>query len=471
MLILDPVLLSRIQFAFVISFHIIFPSLTIGLASYLAVLEAMWLKTKHPIYQEIYKFWMKIFAVCFGLGVVSGIVMSYQFGTNWSGFSDKVANVIGPIMSFEVLTAFFLEASFLGIMLFGWNKVSPRVHFAATTVVAIGTIISAFWIISANSWMHTPTGFVIKENGLLHPTNWLEVIFNPSFPYRFTHMLTAAYLTTAFMVAGVAAWYLLKNKFVEHARIMLTMAMFIASVFAPMQMLIGDMHGLNTLKHQPAKIAAIEGIWETKKGAPLKLFGLPNNELEQTTHTIEVPKLGSIILAHDINGEIKGLKEWPKDERTDAVFIVFWAFRIMVGVGIIMAITALTAVALYFKNKLFTARRFHVWCTAIAPIGLIAILCGWITTEVGRQPYLVYGVLKTAHGHSPIQAMQVALSLSIFIIVYAFVFGVGVYYLIRLIAKGPIIGNWIEQYGRHGVKHPVTLADIFPNRKVEVDHV
>ncbi|MBA8667825.1 cytochrome ubiquinol oxidase subunit I [Holosporaceae bacterium 'Namur'] len=459
---LDPVLLSRIQFAFVISFHIIFPSLTIGLASFLAVLEGLWLKTKHPVYKEIYKFWVKIFAVCFGLGVVSGVVMSYQFGMNWSGFSAKVGNVLGPLLSFEVLTAFFLEASFLGIMLFAWDRVSPRVHFISTLVVAIGTIISAFWILSANSWMQTPQGFTMKEDGIFHPTDWMEIIFNPSFPYRFFHMLTAAYLTTSFIVAGVAAWYLLKDRYTSHARIMLTMAMLMAILVAPMQIMIGDMHGLNTLKHQPAKIAAIEGLWETEKGAGLKLFGWPDQEKEETLYSIEIPKLGSIILAHDIDAEIKGLKHWPKEQRTDGVALVFWCFRIMVGVGLIMSLTGVLAIIQYARKKIFTSKPFLKWCIMVSPLGILAILCGWITTEVGRQPYVVYGVMKTIEAHSPVTVEQVLIALIAFFVVYAFVFGAGVYYIFKLISKGVKIGDWIEMYGKHGQKHPISIADIFP---------
>lgn len=308
----DPNLLSRIQFAFTISFHIIFPSFTIGLASWLAVVEGLWIKTGNNIYQEIYKFWIKIFAITFGMGVVSGVVMSYQFGTNWSGFSDKVGNVLGPLLGFEVLTAFFLESSFLGIMLFGWNRVSKNMHFAATLIVAVGTIISAFWILAANSWMQTPTGYEVRADNILYPVSWLEIIFNPSFPYRFCHMIVAAYLTTAFAVGGVAACYLLHKKFVNHARIMFGMAMLMAVAVTPIQLLIGDQHGLNTLKHQPAKVAAIEGIWDTEKGAGLRLFGWPSAEEETTKYTIEIPKVASLLLTHSLDGEVKGLKEWPK---------------------------------------------------------------------------------------------------------------------------------------------------------------
>ena len=319
---LDPVMLARIQFAFTISFHIIFPAFTIGLASWLAVVEWRWLKTGNPVYQEIYRMWVKIFAVTFGMGVVSGVVLSYQFGTNWSVFSDKVGNVIGPLLGYEVLTAFFLEASFLGIMLFGWNRVSPRMHFASTVIVAFGTLLSAFWILAANSWMQTPQGYRVGEDGLLYPTDWLQIIFNPSFPYRFAHMILAAYLTTAFVVGGIGAYYLWRRRHVKHARVMFGMAMLMAIFVAPLQPIVGDLHGLNTLEHQPAKVAAMEGIWETERGAALKLFGWPDEAEERTKYAIEIPKLSSLILTHDLDGEVKGLKEWHPEERPP-VAVVF----------------------------------------------------------------------------------------------------------------------------------------------------
>lgn len=304
---IDPNFLSRIQFAFTISFHIIFPSFTIGLASWLAVIEGLWLKTNNNIYQEIYKFWVKIFAVTFGIGVVTGVVMSYQFGTNWSGFSDKLGNVLGPLLGYEVLTAFFLESSFLGIMLFGWNRVSKKMHFAATLIVAIGTIISAFWILSANSWMQTPTGYSVGSDNIIYPTSWLEIIFNPSFPYRFCHMIIASYLTTAFIVGGVAAWYLLQKKFIDHAKIMFAMAMLMAVLVTPIQIFVGDLHGLNTMKYQPIKVSAMEGIWETEKGAALRLIGWPDDKEETTKYSIKIPKLASLILTNKLDGEVKGL--------------------------------------------------------------------------------------------------------------------------------------------------------------------
>jgi len=455
---LDPVILARVQFAFTVAYHITFPAFTIGLASWLAVVEWRWLKTGDRIYQEIYRMWVKIFAVTFGMGVVSGVVMSYQFGTNWSVFSDKVGNVIGPLLGYEVLTAFFLEASFLGIMLFGWNRVSPKMHFAATVTVAFGTLLSAFWILSANSWMQTPQGYRVGENGLLFPTDWLQVIFNPSFPYRFAHMVIAAYLTTAFVVGGIGAYYLRRRRHEKHARVMFGMAMLMAVFVAPLQPIIGDLHGLNTLEHQPAKIAAMEGIWKTERGAALKLFGWPDEAEERTKYALEIPKLSSLILTHDLDGEVKGLKEWPKDERPP-VAVVFWSFRVMVGLGIMMVLTGVIAAVLFFRKRLFSTRWFHYWCMALTPSGFIAVLAGWFVTEIGRQPYVAYGVIRTAEAVSPVVGSHIALSLLAFIVCYSFIFGAGSYYILRLIAKGPGTPDE-EVYGTHGVKKPPLVTDL-----------
>ncbi|MBW2603896.1 MAG: cytochrome ubiquinol oxidase subunit I [Deltaproteobacteria bacterium] len=454
---LDPVFLARIQFAFTISFHIIFPAFTIGLASWLAVLEWRWLKTGNTVYEEVYRMWVKIFAVTFGMGVVSGVVMSFQFGTNWSVFSDRAGNILGPLLGYEVLTAFFLEASFLGVMLFGWNRVSPKMHFAATIIVAVGTLISAFWILSANSWMQTPQGYRVGADGLLYPTDWMKIIFNPSFPYRLLHMVTASYLTTAFVVGGVGGYYFWRSRHVKHARVMLGMAMIMAIFVAPIQAVMGDLHGLNTLEHQPAKVAAMEGIWDTEQGAPLKLFGWPDQEEEKTKYAIEIPKLSSLILTHDPNGEVKGLKEWPKDERPPVAW-VFWAFRIMVGIGVLMIFTGVTAAILFLRKQLFKKPWFQLWCMAMTPLGFIAVLAGWFVTEIGRQPYVVYGVMRTAETVSPVMGFQVAMSLMAFIFSYAFVFGAGSYYILRLIGKGPGIPE--KAYGTHGVEEPPLLTDL-----------
>ena len=454
----DPVFLSRLQFAFTVSFHIIFPSFTIGLASWLVVVEWRWLKTGNPVYEAVYRMWVKIFAVTFGMGVVTGVVLSYQFGTNWSVFSDKTGSVLGPLLGFEVLTAFFLEASFLGIMLFGWNRVSRRMHFAATGIVAAGTLISAFWILAANSWMQTPAGFEAGPDGLLYPSDWIAIIFNPSFPYRLVHMVTAAYLTTAFTVGGVGAYYLWRQRNIKHARVMFGMAMIMAVFVAPLQLLFGDMHGLNTFAHQPAKVAAMEGIWETERGAALRLFGWPDQDAERTRYEVKIPKLSSLILTHRWDGEVPGLKEWPRDERPPAA-VVFWSFRIMVGLGTLMILTGVVAALLFLQKRLFTSRWFQLWCMAMTPAGFIAVITGWTVTEVGRQPYVVYGVLQTAATVSPVAGATVALSLAAFVVTYTFIFGAGAYYIVHLILKGPGADDETA-YGSHGMKKPPLASDL-----------
>lgn len=455
---LDPVFLARAQFAFTVAYHITFPAFTIGLASWLAVVEWRWLKTGNPLYEQIYRMWVKIFAVTFGMGVVTGVVLSYQFGTNWSGFADKVGSVLGPLLGFEVLTAFFLEASFLGIMLFGWNRVSKKMHFAATVIVAAGTLISAFWILSANSWMQTPVGFREGAEGLLYPTDWMEVIFNPSFPYRFIHMVTGAYLTTAFVVGGIGGYYLWRGLHVNHARIMLGMAMIMAVFVAPMQLLFGDLHGLNTFEHQPGKVAAMEGLWDTEKGAALRLFAWPDEIEERNTLEISIPKLSSLILTHDLDGEVKGLKSWPPEDRPP-VAMVFWAFRLMVGLGMLMIATGAVALVLYLKKILFSTRWFHLWCMAMTPAGFVAVVAGWIVTEVGRQPYIVFNVLRTSETISPVAGAPIAISLALFIVTYGLVFTAGAYYILKLIGKGPD-DTGEDTYGSHGVKQPPLVTDL-----------
>ncbi|MES2983973.1 MAG: cytochrome ubiquinol oxidase subunit I [Pseudomonadota bacterium] len=453
----DPILLARIQFAFTISFHIVFPALSIGLASFLAVVEWRWLATGDERYRDLYKFWIKIFAVAFGMGVVSGVVMSYQFGTNWSVFSDRVANVLGPLLGFEVLTAFFLEASFLGIMLFGWGRVSQRMHFVSTCIVAIGTLISAFWILSANSWMQTPQGFSIAADGRLMPTNWLEIIFNPSFPYRLAHMVTAAYLSTAFVVGGVGAFYLWKKRHLPQARLMLGMATIMAALVAPAQVLIGDMHGLNTLKYQPAKVAAMEGIWETGKGVPLLLFAVPNEKERRNDFEVGIPKAASLILTHDPDGEIKGLNAF--EGKHPPVKPVFFAFRVMVGLGMLMVLIGVVSAVQYFRGRLFTTRWLQGWWMLMMPSGFIALLAGWFVTEIGRQPYTAYGIILTSHSVSPaILGPQVAWSLLAFVVMYVFVFGAGSYYILKLIGKGIPAAEEKEQFYRHSVEATVTKA-------------
>lgn len=447
----DPVFLARVQFAYTVAFHIVFPAFTIGLASWLAVVEWRWLRTGKAVYQEIYRMWVKIFAVTFGMGVVSGVVLSFQFGTNWSVFSDRAGNVLGPLLGYEVLTAFFLEASFLGVMLFGWNRVGPRTHFAATLIVAAGTLISAFWILAANSWMQTPRGFQMGEDGLLYPQDWIAIVFNPSFPYRFAHMVVAAYLTTAFVVGGIGAYYLRRRIHERHGRVMLGMAMIMAVFVAPLQVLFGDLHGLNTLEHQPVKVSAMEGLWETQRGAPLKLVGWPDEEAEATLYAVEIPKLSSLILTHSWDGEVRGLKEWPREERPPVAW-VFWSFRVMVGFGFFMAFVGAAGAVLFLRKRLFDTRWFQLLCMAMMPAGFVAVLAGWIVTEVGRQPYLVQGVIRTSEAASPVPAGPIVLSLIAFLFVYVFVFGAGSYYILRLIGKGPVSAD--APYGAHGLKEP-----------------
>ncbi len=432
---LDMLLLARAQFAFTVAFHIIFPAFTIGLASYLAMLEGLWLKTGKDVFLTLYRFWVKIFALSFGMGVVSGVVMSYQFGTNWSRFSEITGNVLGPLLGYEVLTAFFLEASFLAIMLFGWDRVGRKLHFISTCTVAVGTLISAFWILSANSWMQTPAGYEIRD-GIFYATSWLEVIFNPSFPYRLTHMIFAAYLTTGFAVIGTAAWQLLIQHKNPAIITMMKMGIIFVCIVTPLQMFAGHAHGVNVHEHQPVKLAAMEGHWETHTGAPLVLFGFPNEKKEANDFELAIPKLGSLIVAHDFNAEIKGLKEWPVDERPP-VAVVFWSFRIMVGMGMLMLFTAFAGLWLMKTGRLESNKYYQRLCVLMAPSGFIAVITGWFTAEVGRQPYTVYGLLRTVDSTSPITANSVGMSLVVFIFTYMIVFAAGIYYIFKLIRKGP----------------------------------
>lgn len=432
------IVLARAQFAFTVSFHFLFPAFTIGLASFLAVLEGLWLKTDEGVYANLYRYWLKIFAVVFAMGVVSGIVMSYQFGTNWSVFSDKAGPVIGPLMAYEVLTAFFLEAGFLGVMLFGMNKVGRKLHFVATLAVAVGTFISAFWILSVNSWMQTPVGYEIAANGQFVPgESWMTIIFNPSFPYRLVHTLLAAYLTTAFIVGAVGGWHLLRDKTNPGARKMFSMAMWMATIVAPLQILAGDFHGLNTLEHQPAKVMAMEGHYQSHpEGAPLILFGIPNSAQNRVDYAIEIPKASSLILKHDLNAPMKGLDTIPKADQPP-VGIVFWAFRIMVGIGFAMLGIGFWSLFARARKRLFDWSLLHRFAVVMGPSGLIAVLAGWAVTEVGRQPFTVYGVLRTVDSASPLDAPAVAASLLAFIVVYFSVFGMGIWYLLRLMKKPP----------------------------------
>lgn len=433
---MDALILSRLQFAFTVAFHIIFPSFTIGLASFLAVLEGLWLFTKQERFQTLYLFWIKIFALSFGMGVVSGVVMSYEFGTNWSVFSAKAANIIGPLMAFEVLSAFFLEASFLGVMLFGWKKVGPGLHFAATCLVALGTLASAFWIVSANSWMQGPSGYAILANGRFVATSWLAVIFSPTMPSRLVHMVMAAYLTTSLVVGAASAWQLLKAKDQAESRTALLMAVGMFAIVAPLQLAAGHWSGEVVREHQPLKLAAIEGYWTTKAPQGLTLIGLPDRNAKTTHFALTIPRIGNAVEGVSPTTVLRGLDSWPRND-WPVVGLVFWAFRIMVGLGVGIIGLGLWGAVQAFRRKLFDDRWFLRAAVAMGPAGFIAVVCGWITAEAGRQPYTVYGLLRTDHSMSPVGAGQVSASFAVFLVAYAIVFSVGVLYILRLMADGP----------------------------------
>ncbi|MFM0237268.1 cytochrome ubiquinol oxidase subunit I [Paraburkholderia phytofirmans] len=447
--IFDAFHLARLQFAFTVSFHIVFPAISIGMASFLAVLEWRFLLTGDKAYKDMYLFWSRIFAVGFGMGVVSGVVMAYEFGTNWSGFSLVAGNITGPLLTYEVLTAFFLEAGFLGIMLFGWHRVSPRAHFFATFMVAVGTLISTFWILASNSFMQTPQGFAM-ENGRIVPVDWFKVIFNPSFPFRLAHMTIAAFIVAAFIVAACGAWHLLHGRRDVPVKRSFSMALWMLLVLTPIQIFVGDAHGLNTREYQPVKIAAIEGLWETEHGGTaLNLFGLPDMDAEVTRYAIQVPHLGSLILTHSWDGEIRGMKEFPPEDRPYSP-IVFWTFRIMAGLGMLMLLTAVVGLLLRRNGRLYEAGWYQWFVLCMGPSGIVALLAGWITTEVGRQPWTVYGVVRTVDSVSPIGSQQAGVTLLILVIVYFLVFGTGVYYMLKMMKAGPSAG--LET--RESLKYP-----------------
>ncbi len=441
---LDALMLSRLQFAFTIAFHILFPAFTIGLAAYLAVLEGLWLWTKREAFKTLYLFWVKIFALSFGMGVVSGVVLSYQFGTNWSEFIRLTGGVIGPLLAYEVLTAFFLEASFLGVMLFGWKKVGPKLHFASTVLVAIGTTISAFWILSANSWMQTPQGYQIMADGTFEAVDYMAVIFNPSLPTRLAHMLLAAFITTGLVVGAASAYRLLKERadgvkttgWTEN-RIALTMAVGLIAVLAPLQLVVGHASGEVTHKYQPAKTAAIEGYWETRADQPLHLFGIPDREAQKNHFQISIPGIGNMIQNVPRDEVIQGLDSFAREDQPPP-FIPFFGFRIMVGLGLLMIGLGLWGAVLIWRRRIFDSPWFLRFAVAMGPSGFIAVLAGWMVTEVGRQPWVVYDVLRTRDAVSPVVASQVATSLIAYMIVYAIVFTAGALFILRLMAEGPV---------------------------------
>jgi cytochrome d ubiquinol oxidase subunit I len=432
-------ILARAQFAFTVSFHFLFPSFSIGLASYLAVLEGLWLWTKREVYFILFRYWLKIFAITFAMGVVSGIVLSYQFGTNWSVFSDRAGPVVGPLMAYEVLTAFFLEAGFLGVMLFGLERVGKRLHFLATSMVALGTIISAFWVLSANSWMQTPRGWALNAQGQFVPAgSWLAIIFNPSFPYRLAHTVIAAYLTTALAVGGAAAWHLLKGRGGNPAvRKSFSMAMWMAALVAPVQIVVGDQHALNTFKYQQPKILAIEGYYHAyPNGAPWHVVGMPDDEAETVRWAMTLPNLGSLGIEHDLHAPMPGLDALPKADRPSSP-ILFWSFRLMVGLGLLMFALGLWSLLARLRGRLYDWRSLHRFALAMGPAGFVAVICGWVTTEVGRQPWVVYGLLRTRDAVSPIGTPGVTGSLIAFVLVYFTVFSIGALYILRLMARPP----------------------------------
>ena len=449
--------LARAQFAFTISFHFIFPAFSIGLASYLTVLEALWLKTGKQVYDNLYRYWVKIFAVVFGMGVVSGVVMSYQFGTNWSVFSDRAGPIVGPLMAYEVLSAFFLEAGFLGVMLFGIKKVGPKLHFLATCMVAGGTLLSATWILAANSWMQTPAGWMTNEVGQFVPQgSWLAIIFKPSFPYRFVHTVIAAYLTTSLAVGAVGAWHLLRDRANPGARTMFSMAMWMAAIVAPIQILAGDTQGLNTQEFQPAKVMAMEGHFDSyASGAPLVLLGIPDEENRRMTYSVEIPKLSSLILAHDLNAPLAGLdtiprRDWPP------VAIIFWSFRVMVALGFAILGLGLLSLLARIRGKLYEWTLLHRAAVMMGPAGFVAVIAGWVTTEVGRQPFTVYHALRTADSVSPIAGPAVTGSLLAFVVVYFATFLSGALYIVKLMAKPPSLHEPVPE------ALPIRTAGIAP---------
>ncbi|MDP5137979.1 cytochrome ubiquinol oxidase subunit I [Rheinheimera baltica] len=432
---LDPLLLSRIQFAFVVCFHAIFPVFTIGLASFIAVLETLSFKTGNPLWQQLSKFWIQVFAVVFGMGVVSGIVMSFQFGTNWSNFAYATANFLGPVLSYEVVTAFFLEAAFLGVLLFGRDKVPQGVHLFAAIMVATGTFISSFWILSANSLMQTPAGLELRD-GMYYVASWSEALFTASFGYRFLHMALASFLTAALVVAGVSAWFVLQKREFDANRKALSIALWMLLLLAPLQAVVGDFHGLNTLKHQPMKVAAMEGNWETREGVPLLLFAIPDKEQQQNHFELGIPKLASFILTHDWNGTVPGLKEVPVEEQPP-VFIVFWSFRVMVGLGLLMIAVGVWGLVLRPGGRYYRSVAFLQTLRLMSISPFLAVLAGWVVTETGRAPWLIYGQMTHAQGLTPSLTGGMALFTLIgYVVVYSLVFSSGVYYLLKVFRGG-----------------------------------
>jgi cytochrome bd ubiquinol oxidase subunit I len=458
----DPVLLSRIQFAWVIGWHILLPAFTVGLASFIAFLEGGYALTKRSIFLDLSQFWLRIFAISFGMGVVTGIVMPFQFGTNWSRFADDAGNVISPLLAYEGLTAFFLEATFLGVLLFGRKLVPPPMHFVAALLVAVGTLSSSFWILATNSWMQTPVGHEIIDDRFF-PKDWLEIIFNPSFPYRLAHTVSAFFVTTAFVVLGVGAYTLRRGQSVAQGRMMLRLALWFLAIFVPAQMIIGDLHGINTLEHQPAKLAAIEGLWDGGRGVPASIIGWPDETAERNLGEIAIPRLGSLYLTHSWDGAVKGLKDFPPDQRPP-VAIVYFAFRIMVGVAVLMLTVVAAGFVLMARGRLDQTRWYLRLCQLTSCLGFIAVIAGWTTTEVGRQPWTVYGLLRTVDSVSPsLAGADVVLSLLLYVAVYSVIYPVGLLAMLRLVWRGPVPMEGTEPVASGRPKAPIeALSPVTP---------
>ena len=433
---MDALFLSRMQFAWLIAFHILLPAFTVGLSCYVATLEVRYWLGKDETVRRLSAFWIKIFAISFGMGVVSGIVMPFQFGTNWSRFTDATSNVVGALLAYEVITAFFLESAFLGVLLFGRKLVPQWAHALSAVLVALGTVLSSFWILAVNSWMQTPAGFEIVD-GRFFPLSLSAVIFTPSFPYRLAHTLSAFLITTAFVILAAGAYYLRRGMALAESRIMMRMSLLFLALFVPLQIVLGDLHGLNSLQHQPAKVAAMEGIWETQRGVAASLFAIPDAEAEKNHLEIAIPKLASLYLTHDANGEVKGLKEWPRADRPP-VAVVYFAFRIMVGIGVIMLLVVVTGLLLWWRGQLFATRWYLRACQLAGASGFIAVLAGWTVTEVGRQPWVVYGLMRTSQGVTPsLTTLDVLISLAGYVLAYIVIFGGGYILMRRLMRMGP----------------------------------
>ncbi len=459
---LDATLLSRIQFGFTMTAHIVYPSVSIGIVIFLVFMEGYYLITRNPLYLVICKFWSKLFALTFGMGVVSGIVMEFQFGTNWGGFSEKVGPILGALFTYEVLSAFFIEAGFLGIMLFGWNKVDEYLHYLSTCMVAFGTTLSAFMVMSANSWMQIPVHYSITDNGQFVSTNWFGVFFGPMSMIRFVHMLVSCYLTGAFVILGVSAYYLYRQVHLEVATVCFNAALLAGCILSPMQLFIGHAVGEGIHHYQPLKTAAMEGIWETQKGAPALLFAIPDQANEKNYYEIGIPKLASFVNTGDWNAELKGLKSVDKSLRPN-MFTVFWTFRIMVGCGLAMIGVSYLGAVLSLLGQQLSNSYYHILCMLASPLGIIAIETGWMTAEIGRQPWTVYGLLQTHELASRINPSQALTSLVLLIIVYSIIFGYFFFrYFFKVIAKGPIMQLSEEDLAFHYLS---TFGDDKPEDK------